>query len=72
SEAAREAMSCLLRPSFLQRDVMQQRKERQFQLVVSLIDDHIQSDSLRPEWIAAESGMSVRRLYRMFAVKGLV
>jgi AraC family transcriptional activator of tynA and feaB len=40
--------------------------------VVALIDDHIQSESLRPEWIAAESGMSVRSLYRMFAEKGLV
>jgi AraC family transcriptional activator of tynA and feaB len=38
--------------------------------VVALIDDHIQSESLRPEWIAAESGMSVLSLYRMFAEKG--
>ncbi|MDU2880030.1 MAG: helix-turn-helix domain-containing protein, partial [Enterobacter sp.] len=42
------------------------------QHVVALIDDHIQAESLRPEWIAAESGMSVRSLYRMFAEKGLV
>ena len=72
SEAALEAMVCLLRPAFQQRDVIQPRKERQFQHVVALIDDHIQSESLRPEWIAAESGMSVRSLYRMFAEKGLV
>jgi AraC family transcriptional activator of tynA and feaB len=72
SEAALEAMVCLLRPAFQQREIIQPRKERQFQHVVALIDDHIQSESLRPEWIAAESGMSVRSLYRMFAEKGLV
>lgn len=72
SEAALEAMVCLLRPAFQQRDIVQPRKERQFQHVLSLIDDHIQSDALRPEWIATESGMSVRSLYRMFADKGLV
>lgn len=72
SEAALEAMICLLRPAFQQREIIQPRKERQFQHVVALIDDHIQSESLRPEWIAAESGMSVRSLYRMFAEKGLV
>ncbi|MFP2201486.1 transcriptional regulator FeaR [Enterobacter ludwigii] len=72
SEAALEAMICLLRPAFQQRDVAQPRKERLFRNVLSLIDDHIQSESLRPEWIAAQSGMSVRSLYRMFADKGLV
>lgn len=72
SEAALEAMICLLRPAFQQREAVQPRKERQFQSVLSLIDDHIQSEALRPEWIASESGMSVRSLYRMFADKGLV
>ncbi|MEH0885325.1 transcriptional regulator FeaR [Enterobacter sp. UNJFSC 003] len=72
SEAALEAMVCLLRPAFQQREPAQPRKERQFQNVLLLIDDHIQSESLRPEWIAAQSGMSVRSLYRMFADKGLV
>ena len=72
SEAALEAMVCLLRPAFQQREAVQPRKERQFQNVLSLIDDHIQSEALRPEWIASESGMSVRSLYRMFADKGLV
>ncbi|MBM3072324.1 transcriptional regulator FeaR [Enterobacter sp. RHBSTW-00994] len=72
SEAALEAMICLLRPAFQQRESAQPRKERQFQNVLSLIDDHIQSEALRPEWIASESGMSVRSLYRMFAEKGLV
>lgn len=72
SEAALEAMVCLLRPAFQQRDITPPRKERQFQHVLSLIDDNIQSEVLRPEWIATESGMSVRSLYRMFADKGLV
>lgn len=72
SEAALEAMVCLLRPAFQQREVAQPRKERLFRNVVALIDDHIQSDALRPEWIATECGMSVRSLYRMFADKGLV
>lgn len=72
SEAALEAMVCLLRPAFQQRDAVQPRKERQFRSVLSLIDDHIQSEALRPEWIASECGMSVRSLYRMFAEKGLV
>jgi len=72
SEAALEAMVCLLRPAFQQRESAQPRKERQFQNVLTLIDNHIQSETLRPEWIATESGMSVRSLYRMFADKGLV
>ncbi|WP_276853300.1 transcriptional regulator FeaR [Enterobacter oligotrophicus] len=73
SEAALAAMVCLLRPAFVQREPAQPpRKERQFRNVLVLIDDHIQSEALRPEWIAAESGMSVRSLYRMFADKGLV
>jgi AraC family transcriptional activator of tynA and feaB len=72
SEAALEAMVCLLRPVLQQRESTQPRKERQFKNVLSLIDDHIQAEHLRPEWIAAESGMSVRSLYRMFADKGLV
>ena len=43
SEAALEAMICLLRPAFQQREIIQPRKERQFQHVVALIDDHIQA-----------------------------
>jgi transcriptional regulator, AraC family len=72
SEAALEAMICLLRPAFQQREPSQPRKERLFQRVLALIDDHIQSEALRPEWIASEIGVSVRSLYRMFADKGLV
>lgn len=45
SEAALEAMVCLLRPAFQQRDEVLPRKERQFRHVLSLIDDHIQSEA---------------------------
>jgi AraC family transcriptional activator of tynA and feaB len=62
SEAALEAMICLLRPAFQQREIIQPRKERQFQHVVALIDDHIQSESLRPEWIAAERDVRAQPL----------
>jgi AraC family transcriptional activator of tynA and feaB len=72
SEAALEAMVCLLRPVLQQRESVPPRKARQFTNVLTLIDDHIQAEHLRPEWIASECGMSVRSLYRMFAEKGLV
>ena len=39
---------------------------------MALIDDAIQEEHLRPEWLADETGMSVRSLYRLFADKGLV
>ena len=67
-----QAMVCLLRPVLHQRESVQPRRERQFQKVVTLIDDNIREEILRPEWIAGETGMSVRSLYRMFADKGLV
>lgn len=72
SEAALQAMVCLLRPVLHPRDVTPPRRERQFQKIVALIDENIQEETLRPEWIAGETGMSVRSLYRMFADKGLV
>ncbi|MRS13286.1 transcriptional regulator FeaR [Enterobacteriaceae bacterium RIT691] len=72
SEAALSAIVCLLRPVLQQQDAQPSRREKQFEKIVRLIDDHIQSESLRPEWLANETGMSVRSLYRMFADKGLV
>lgn len=72
SEAALEAIVCLLRPVLQQQENAPSRRDRQFDKVVRLIDDHLQSDLLRPEWLANETGMSVRSLYRMFADKGLV
>ncbi|MCS2154054.1 transcriptional regulator FeaR [Scandinavium goeteborgense] len=72
SEAALEAIVCLLRPVLQQQDVTPSRRDKQFDKVLQLIDSHLQSEMLRPEWLANETGMSVRSLYRMFANKGLV
>lgn len=72
SEAALEAMVCLLRPMLHRQAVTPTRREKQFQKIMTLIDDAIQEEHLRPEWLAGETGMSVRSLYRLFADKGLV
>ena len=72
SEAALEAIACLLRPVLHQCDPAPSRREKQFQKIIALIDASIQSEHLRPEWLASEMGMSVRSLYRLFADKGLV
>ena len=72
SEAALDAMVCLLRPMLHQQEVAPSRREKQFQKIMLLIDDAIQEEHLRPEWLADETGMSVRSLYRLFADKGLV
>ena len=65
SEAALDAIVCLLRPMLHRQEVQPSRREK-------LIDDAIQEEHLRPEWLADETGMSVRSLYRLFADKGLV
>ncbi len=70
SEAALEAIACLLRPVLHQRDPAPSRREKQFQKIIALIDASIQSEHLRPEWLASETGMSVRSLYRLFADRG--
>ncbi|QIX97720.1 transcriptional regulator FeaR [Cedecea sp. FDAARGOS_727] len=72
SEAMLEAITCMLTPALINRSLPHSRRDRHLQKVMSLIDEHIQSETLRPEWIASESGMSVRSLYRLFADKGLV
>ena len=69
---ALEAIACLLRPVLHQRDPAPSRREKQFQKIIALIDASIQSEHLRPEWLASETGMSVRSLYRLFADQGLV
>ncbi|HDU4303469.1 TPA: transcriptional regulator FeaR [Klebsiella aerogenes] len=71
-EATLEAIICLLRPMLLQQDAPPTRRDKQFQKIMALIDESIQSEQLRPEWLAGETGMSVRSLYRLFADKGLV
>ncbi|AJF72916.1 MULTISPECIES: transcriptional regulator FeaR [Raoultella] len=72
SEAALEAIVCLLRPMLHHHDAQPSRREKQFQKIMALIDESIQAEHLRPEWLAGETGMSVRSLYRLFADKGLV
>jgi AraC family transcriptional activator of tynA and feaB len=72
SEATLEAIACLLAPALTRHSLPHSKRDRHLQKVMTLIDEHIQSETLRPEWIAAESGMSVRSLYRLFADKGLV
>ncbi|WP_434670875.1 transcriptional regulator FeaR [Klebsiella sp. B345] len=72
SEAALEAIVCLLRPMLHQQEVQPSRREKQFQRIIELIDASIQAEHLRPEWLANETGMSLRSLYRLFADKGLV
>lgn len=52
SEAALQAMVCLLRPVLHQQESVQPRRERQFQKVVTLIDDNIPRYC---QWIAGET-----------------
>lgn len=70
SAAALEAIVCLLRPMLHHHDPRPSRREKQFQKIMDLIDESIQAEHLRPEWLASETGMSVRSLYRLFADKG--
>ncbi len=72
SEAVLNAVATLLRPAFVGQDEGRDAHERIFIRSLALIDKHIQSEQLRPEWVASEIGVSVRSLYRMFARKGLV
>lgn len=72
SEAALSALACLLRPVLTGRDAPASRREKQFSRIIQMIDEHLACDDLRPQWLAAEAGMSVRSLYRLFADKGLV
>ncbi|MHA7848184.1 transcriptional regulator FeaR [Serratia sp. D1N4] len=72
SEAVLNAVATLLRPVLAGGEEQQDSHERIFTRSLAFIDQHIQSEQLRPEWIASEIGVSVRSLYRMFARKGLV
>jgi len=70
SKAALEAIVCLLRPMLHHQEAQPSRRDKQFQKIMALIDESIQAEHLRPEWLASETGMSVRSLYRLFAEKG--
>ena len=72
SEAILSAVATLLRPAMIEPEVGAEVFPQAFTRTLAFIDTHIQSPQLRPEWIAAELGISVRSLYRMFARQGLV
>ncbi|MFV8984260.1 transcriptional regulator FeaR [Serratia fonticola] len=72
SEAVLNAVATLLQPVLMGQDEGQDSHERIFTRSLAFIDQHIQSEQLRPEWVASEIGVSVRSLYRLFARKGLV
>ncbi|WP_346827132.1 transcriptional regulator FeaR [Serratia inhibens] len=72
SEAILNAVATLLRPALVDPDAASEAQPQRFARSLALIDTHIQSEQLCPEWIAGELGVSVRSLYRMFARQGLV
>jgi AraC family transcriptional activator of tynA and feaB len=72
SQAALGALACLLRPVLGKPQAQPSRHEQRFQQVTGLIEENLASGELSPEWLAAEAGMSVRSLYRLFAGRGMV
>lgn len=72
SEATLNALASLLHPLLVGGEATGEEGERGFNQALRFIDRHIQSESLRPEWVAEEIGMSLRTLYRLFARHGLV
>lgn len=72
SQAALGALACLLRPALGNGAAPPSRREQRFQRITGLIEEHLVSERLTPEWLAGEAGMSVRSLYRLFAERGMV
>lgn len=72
SEAVLNALAALLRPALALEQARPEGQHPVFDKALALIDRHIQSAQLRPEWVAAELGVSLRSLYRLFARQGLV
>ncbi|ASM34034.1 MULTISPECIES: transcriptional regulator FeaR [Serratia] len=72
SEAVLNALAALLRPALALEQARPEGQQPVFDKALALIDRHIQSAQLRPEWVAAELGVSLRSLYRLFARQGLV
>jgi AraC family transcriptional activator of tynA and feaB len=71
SQAVLDALIALLRPAIAQ-DTIPGSHERMFRKALALIDQNITCESLSPEFIAREVGISMRSLYRIFAKHGLV
>lgn len=70
SEAVLNALAALLRPALALEQARPEGQQPVFDKALALIDRHIQSAQLRPEWVAAELGVSLRSLYRLFARQG--
>lgn len=71
SLAVLDALITLLRPAISQ-DSVPGSHERMFRKALALIDQNITCESLSPEFIAREVGISMRSLYRIFAKHELV
>lgn len=72
SEAALDAVVSLLVPAITWSQAEADPHERLFRKSVTFIEENICCDSLCPEMVAREVGVSVRGLYRIFSKKGLV
>lgn len=72
SEAILDALVTLLKPAIGLSAAQDDSHERMFRKACTLIDAHLDSESLSPEWIAQSIGISVRGLYRVFSRQGLV
>lgn len=71
SQAVLDALIALLRPAISQ-DTVPGSHERLFRKALALIDQNITCETLTPESIAREVGISMRSLYRIFAKHDLV
>jgi AraC family transcriptional activator of tynA and feaB len=71
SQAILDAVISLLRPA-VTRQCPPDNHERLFQKAVIHINQNIACESLSPESVAHEIGVSMRSLYRIFSKKGLV
>lgn len=71
SEAALGALVNLLRPVIRNSELDTDVHERMYQKAIRYIEQNIRSETLCPESLAREVGVSVRGLYRIFAGKGM-
>ena len=71
SDAVLSAVISMLRPVMSGADSAVDIHERMFQKALQYIERNIRSESLCPDVLAREVGVSVRGLYRVFSSKGL-
>lgn len=72
SEATLQALVSLLSPALAATAGRADPHERNLRRALAYIDEHLRDETLCPEQLAREVGVSVRGLYRLFAAKGLV